>query len=78
MTFQPDSQHKSLSSDPLTVFVLSFRTTLTTRRYETNEMGFSLVGPNYYHRFREIALKMVTDFKVNLFKFDGVAGHHAT
>ena len=34
-------------------------------RYETNAQGFSLVGKNYYHRFREIALKMVHTYKVD-------------
>jgi hypothetical protein len=29
--------------------------------YETNSAGFSLVGKNYYQRFRSIALKMVTE-----------------
>ena len=40
--------------------------------YETNEKGFVLSAPKYYERFREICLKMIRDFGVNQFKFDGI------
>lgn len=39
--------------------------------FETNEGGFALSGPKYYQRFRDTCLRMVRDFGVNQFKFDG-------
>ena len=41
---------------------------------ETNEKGFSLAGPNYYHRFLTRAVDMLDNYKVNYFKFDGFGG----
>jgi hypothetical protein len=39
--------------------------------FETNEGGFALSGPQYYERFRDTCLRMVRDYGVNQFKFDG-------
>ena len=39
--------------------------------FETNEGGFALSGPKYYERFRETCSRMVRDYGVNQFKFDG-------
>jgi hypothetical protein len=41
--------------------------------FETNASGFSLAGPKYYQRFRNICLEMVDKYDVNMFKFDGLA-----
>jgi hypothetical protein len=41
--------------------------------FETNASGFSLSGPKYYQRFREVCLTMLRDYGVNQFKFDGLA-----
>ena len=41
--------------------------------FETNERGFSLAGPKYYRRFRDICAAMIRDYGVNYFKFDGIA-----
>lgn len=41
--------------------------------FETNSSGFSLAGPKYYQRFRDICLKMIRQYDVNQFKFDGLA-----
>lgn len=40
--------------------------------FETNEHGFSLSGPVYYHRFREVAERFIKKYHVAIFKFDGV------
>ena len=40
--------------------------------YQINEMGFKLSDKKYFDRFREISLKMVREYGVNMFKFDGV------
>jgi len=40
--------------------------------YEINDQGFVLSAPRYYARFREICLKMIRDYGVNQFKFDGI------
>jgi hypothetical protein len=39
--------------------------------FETNEGGFALSGPKYYARFRETCFRMMRDYGVNQFKFDG-------
>jgi hypothetical protein len=39
--------------------------------FETNEGGFALSGPKYYERFRETCFRMMREFGVNQFKFDG-------
>ncbi|HEV2438257.1 MAG TPA: enterotoxin [Verrucomicrobiae bacterium] len=41
--------------------------------FETNASGFSLAGPKYFQRFREICLEMIQRYGVNTFKFDGLA-----
>lgn len=47
--------------------------------YETNAGGFSLGGPKYYAAFRAVCLKMIRDYHLNYFKFDGIgAGMYAT
>ena len=40
--------------------------------FEINAHGFSLAGPKYYARFRQICLDMIDNYGVNSFKFDGV------
>ena len=39
--------------------------------FETNEGGFALSAPRYYQRFRDTCFRMVREFGVNQFKFDG-------
>ncbi|MGB6875122.1 MAG: hypothetical protein WBD87_03730, partial [Candidatus Acidiferrales bacterium] len=39
--------------------------------YEENSGGFVLSGPRYFHRFREVCLKMIRTYGINQFKFDG-------
>jgi hypothetical protein len=41
--------------------------------FETNASGFSLAGPKYYARFHDICLRMIRQYGVNQFKFDGLA-----
>ena len=41
---------------------------------ETNDKGLSLAGTNYYNRFLERSLDMLTNYKVNYFKYDGFGG----
>ena len=43
-----------------------------TQGFETNRNGFSLAGPKYYARFRDVCAEMITRYDVNYFKFDGV------
>jgi len=43
-----------------------------TQGFETNSHGFSLAGPKYYARFRDICLEMIDKYGANNFKFDGV------
>jgi len=40
--------------------------------FETNQTGFSLAGPRYYQRFRDVCVGMVRDYDLNYFKFDGI------
>ncbi|TSJ37373.1 enterotoxin [Mucilaginibacter corticis] len=40
--------------------------------FETNENGFSLTGPVYYNRFRDVTLSFIKNYNVSMFKFDGV------
>lgn len=40
--------------------------------FETNRNGFSLAGPKYYERFREVCARMIQRFGVGYLKFDGV------
>jgi hypothetical protein len=44
-----------------------------TQGFETNARGFSLAGPVYYARFRDACRKMIEQYGVNYFKFDGLA-----
>ncbi len=44
-----------------------------TQGFETNGRGFSLAGPKYYARFRDVCLHMIKEYGVNFFKFDGIA-----
>ncbi|GGW50504.1 hypothetical protein [Arenibacter certesii] len=41
---------------------------------ETNDMGLSLAGHNYFNRFYERSLDMVTNYNVKYFKYDGFGG----
>jgi hypothetical protein len=40
--------------------------------FETNKSGFSLAGPKYYSRFRDTCLRMIREYGLNYFKFDGI------
>lgn len=40
--------------------------------FETNKSGFSLAGPKYYGRFRDVCVKMIREYGLNYFKFDGI------
>lgn len=42
--------------------------------FETNEHGFSLAGSKYSARFKAAVLDFRKTYRVNMFKFDGVAG----
>ncbi len=43
-----------------------------TQGFETNSRGFSLAGPKYYARFRQVCIEMMQKYGVNYFKFDGL------
>ncbi len=43
-----------------------------TQGFETNRNGFSLAGLKYYARFRDVCARMIEEYDVNYFKFDGV------
>jgi len=40
--------------------------------FETNKSGFSLAGKKYFGRFRDVCIKMIEDYDLNYFKFDGI------
>ncbi len=40
--------------------------------FETNKSGFSLAGSTYYTRFRDVCTKMLREYELNYFKFDGI------
>lgn len=40
---------------------------------EINERGFSLAGPRYFARFRDVCFRMLREYDVRYFKFDGIA-----
>jgi len=40
--------------------------------FETNKSGFSLAGSTYYTRFRDVCVKMLREYGLNYFKFDGI------
>ena len=42
--------------------------------YETNPSGFSMSGPKYYARFRDICRELIRTANVDYFKFDGLGG----
>lgn len=47
--------------------------------FETNAHGFTLTGPVYYNRFKQVAENFALKYDVSLFKFDGVgAGNGAS
>ncbi|MEO8820344.1 MAG: hypothetical protein ABI374_05865 [Ginsengibacter sp.] len=47
--------------------------------FETNENGFSLAGPVYFNRFKEVTTNFMLKDGVSMFKFDGVgAGNGAS
>jgi hypothetical protein len=43
-----------------------------TPPFETNEKGFSLAGPVYYDRFKEVTADFIRRVDVSMFKFDGL------
>jgi len=43
-----------------------------TQGFETNENGFSLTGPKYYSRFKEVCMNRIKQNGANYFKFDGI------
>jgi hypothetical protein len=43
-----------------------------TQGFETNENGFSLSGPKYYSRFKEVCLNRIQKNGASYFKFDGI------
>jgi hypothetical protein len=40
--------------------------------FETNKSGFSLAGKKYFGRLRDVCVKMINDYGLNYFKFDGI------
>ncbi|MFH1719063.1 MAG: enterotoxin, partial [Planctomycetota bacterium] len=40
--------------------------------FETNKSGFSLAGPKYFGRFRDVCIGMIHSYNLNYFKFDGI------
>jgi hypothetical protein len=40
--------------------------------FETNKSGFSLEGPTYYKRFRDVCVSMLRKYDLSYFKFDGI------
>jgi hypothetical protein len=40
--------------------------------FETNKSGFSLSGPVYYNRFKEVTANFIKNYDICMFKFDGV------
>lgn len=43
-----------------------------TQGFETNENGFSLSGPKYYSRFKDVCLNRIEKNGASYFKFDGI------
>ncbi len=43
-----------------------------TQGFETNQRGFSLAGPRYCERFRDVCVEMMSKYGIRYFKFDGV------
>lgn len=44
--------------------------------FETNRRGFSLAGPVYYKRFKDVLVDFIMKYDVSMLKFDGVAGSY--
>lgn len=42
--------------------------------FETIEQGFSLAGPVYYNRYKEVLVDFIQEYDISMLKFDGVAG----
>ena len=40
--------------------------------FETNKSGFSLAGSRYFSRFSDACIRMIHDYDLNYFKFDGI------
>jgi hypothetical protein len=40
--------------------------------FEIRDNNFSLAGPKYYDRFRNLCVSVVTNYGINQFKFDGI------
>ena len=40
--------------------------------FETNDRGFSMAGPVYYNRFKEVTSEFIRKYDVTMFKFDGL------
>jgi hypothetical protein len=46
--------------------------------FETNDHGFSLAGPTYFERFRDLCVEMIRHHGVNYLKLDGIgSGNYA-
>jgi hypothetical protein len=43
-----------------------------TQGFETSQRGFSLAGPKYYDRFRNVCQQHLEQYGVGYFKFDGI------
>ena len=43
-----------------------------TQGFETNENGFSLAGPKYYFRFKDVCMNRIKQNGATYFKFDGI------
>jgi len=44
--------------------------------FETNDYGFSLAGPVYYKRYKEVLIDFVKKYDIIMLKFDGVASRY--
>ena len=44
----------------------------TTQGFEVKEYGYSLSGPKYYTRFRQMCYKLMNEYGVNYFKWEGL------
>ena len=45
--------------------------------YEVVDGGYALSGPRYYDAFRDVCLRMIREYGVNQFKFDGTGNANA-
>lgn len=46
--------------------------------FEIRDNNFSLAGPKYYARFRELCVSVVQQYGINQFKFDGIGQNSGT